>query len=306
MDSWRENHTFTVTHHENHDRRNEIQPCTDELKNEPKELDNDDDLVDDDEDRERLRIESCAKASCRVLCAAVYTKLPRELRDNIYARLNPDSRVNVPGKDKSWKLGSSLKRRKPFYCDAQYLGENVFKEFVENWYRTCEFQFKIENVSEPTWLPSFKTECSWLAGLLQKDLSWNTPIIPADIISRVRISFGPEDVRLGVGLGQGHLVAATKNLLNLKRGSHICLYMRWDFGDKRFWERAMTNSWRLSRIGEFAEMLLPITRLLDGAGYKTTVKCGDRRGPVFKHAELTTAAWVDKLEEIYPDAGNKA
>ena len=117
----------------------------------------------------RKLLEWHARANCLSLCDKV-SRLPRELRDQVYSHLTYEPRTymtdlsnEVKPREIRWrKFGrysenSELPRNPPVIgiktqtpehiWDAEYVGVSFLQEMIDNWYRTAEFWISI--IDEP-------------------------------------------------------------------------------------------------------------------------------------------------------------
>jgi len=127
-------------------------------------------------------LETYAKESCLELCAKLYSALPRELRDEVYAYVCIGNSVSV---NSDWGTTSSFITdatatdcwtRDPLgeahYWKTKYVGNDILKEMAQVWYSRSTFTF-----SGCTAMERFLTEDRWKMGLT-----------PGNLVRNVRVS----------------------------------------------------------------------------------------------------------------------
>lgn len=131
------------------------------------------------EKKMRELIEPHAQKSCRVLCAAMYNELPREIRDIIYTYVHVQNTIYVGPEYLHANKRPATADPDAHYWNADYLGSEIQREIVENWYRTTLFYFY---------------DKSHNAEVIQQFLvtdQWGLGIRPHDFICRVKFELGP-------------------------------------------------------------------------------------------------------------------
>ncbi|KAH7071444.1 hypothetical protein BKA63DRAFT_605477 [Paraphoma chrysanthemicola] len=147
------------------------------------------------QNRANKHLEAIGQAECSVLTNAIYTTLPRELRDTIYRCILEDRPFKLNGRLDVTNNGVSCPDRalgakflwKPHSCekgictlhyfDESYMCTEVRREFIEAWLSTRHFVFG-KGLQH---LPDFLNSDRWAIGCRVKDF-----------ISRLKISFPQE------------------------------------------------------------------------------------------------------------------
>jgi hypothetical protein len=107
--------------------------------------------------KENNALKALAKAECYSLCNRVTTQLPREVRDMIYHHLSTSPKEHITREyfrstmDPETKLHTYDTARwkainhPEHFWDVKYVGQNFFRELVENYYYTSTFSFGDED-----------------------------------------------------------------------------------------------------------------------------------------------------------------
>jgi hypothetical protein len=132
-----------------------------------------------------------AKIDCRKLCNTVYRTLPREIRDMIYGYIHPGSTMKVFSHNKHGGWGNNVKpsyfrfdseagwrldclsHPRDHLWSADSLGDDMFPELVEQYYRATHFEFG----DQYDLIPRFQFTDQWGLGT-----------IPADYVTNAKVS----------------------------------------------------------------------------------------------------------------------
>ncbi|KAF2728143.1 hypothetical protein EJ04DRAFT_110093 [Polyplosphaeria fusca] len=248
-------------------------------------------------------IHSFAQASCRELCDKVFKKLPRELRDIIYAYLIPHGVGIAVRRSKSDTKDSPSYFTRPslsnagrghlaveHYWDPTYVAKNMTREIAEVWYASCHFILKDD---DPVLLSMF----------LEQD-RWNMDIVPEKLFRSVEMpviwELKPNQMMRGGVYASGEDVCADLDLLfRLRKGAKIVL-------DVRSVERKVFAAFQgLSHrnnsepdkmdLIHTCEALFPLVPRLHANGYEVEVRFGAKIVGRPEEWGLDIKAWIEKL-----------
>ncbi|KAF2870543.1 hypothetical protein BDV95DRAFT_63236 [Massariosphaeria phaeospora] len=225
-----------------------------------------------------------AKASCLVLCQQIRDHFPREIRDLIYEHLSTEDGIRVQGFYGSWRKEyprydppfSLVAMPRRHFMDAAYVGPDLLKELVENWYRTSTFV-----ISDPI--------TSGILTLLCSDV-WGLGLRPRDLLTRVVIQFSccgtysrPDALLRNLGL-----------LVKFGTRTHLAI---------RFPRIYVPRPWCCGKYqkcgGGYAYhfgKILPVLRRLRDGGYKFCVSIQESHTLCSAYGSgLSLEAWLERL-----------
>jgi hypothetical protein len=132
-----------------------------------------------------------AKIDCRKLCNTIYRTLPREIRDMIYGYIHPGSTMKVFSHSKDGEWGNDIKpsyfrfdseagwrldclsHPRDHLWTADSLGDDIFPELLEQYFRATHFEFG----DQYDLIPRFQFTDQWGLGTT-----------PADYVTNVKVS----------------------------------------------------------------------------------------------------------------------
>ncbi|KAF2870160.1 hypothetical protein BDV95DRAFT_608173 [Massariosphaeria phaeospora] len=149
----------------------ELIPDQDELEDEELRIDKKLQVVTKEAD---LQIELYSTALLTPLCALIYTKLPRELRDLVYSHLvhKADTKLRVVRTYRYFNTDMQL--AEDFEWDPKCVGAATRREMVQYWYAISKFKVEIDDYK-------------LLDRLLEED-QWGLGLCPRDYITNIKIA----------------------------------------------------------------------------------------------------------------------
>ncbi|KAH7074222.1 hypothetical protein FB567DRAFT_611128, partial [Paraphoma chrysanthemicola] len=154
-------------------------------------------------------LESFAKLDCHQFCDTVYRAFPREIRDIIYGFIHPGEELSVieppPGEEDEWGCyqlrtyfdftsepdwravtRKNVEKSDMSYLhmwDAECMGDKVFQELVEYYFRFMHFNFG----AELCLIPQFQINDQWSIGKT-----------PSDFVTNIEVSVDFRGFNVGV------------------------------------------------------------------------------------------------------------
>jgi len=237
-------------------------------------------------------------AVCRVIGPAMYTTLPREIRDMVYEYLTPhqlditlrpcypcadSDLLHVFGEDTEYRLYFDPRPRTrddevcpEYYWRDDIIGREAAYELMEAWYRNSIFNMRAEWIEDdwPTkWLNTLLNNDRFAAGLRPRKLIANFAF---DVLVR-----GAEEAEFDT-LWQKNVFKAMESLFLLKEGTRIQISV-------------MFQGCRdeVAGLRQFLNRIRPAFLRLRNLGYRCTIKIIKRR---LKLLHEIVEEWVQELE----------
>jgi hypothetical protein len=188
--------------------------------------------------KEQEACQTLAKAECTQLCDRIITQLPRELRDMVYHHLSTRSEERISRKhyrstmDPQTRMyaydadRSRVTHYPEHYWDASYVGNDFYRELVENYYRTSTFVFGDDSGLMERFLHTDQLKLGYAPQELVSKIEVRLNAITHDRTSCIGYMFGcatkPERLQAALGEIQG-----------LRPGSSICVHLSTQARDEK-------------------------------------------------------------------------
>jgi hypothetical protein len=250
-------------------------------------------LVDEDHIRENL--EPYSKAISRHFCEKIVTRLPLELRSIIYENLITPDYIYV-GPQYLMNTGRPCENdRDAHFWSADYVGEAMFIELVQCWYRVSLFYF---------WDKAHNIE------VIERFMAcdrWGLDITPHEHLSRVRFDLSDRDTHTPL-----HMSPTTK-CIPQNYAMTLCAPLR-SFAKFRFPNRVRflirihtlgsleSNCFHDDTLHETLEELLSNLRVFRAGGHRFDVQWSEAGNLGFGSADctLSTEVWQREIAKVSP------
>ncbi|KAI4662982.1 uncharacterized protein J4E79_004294 [Alternaria viburni] len=240
-------------------------------------------------------------AVCRVIGPAMYTTLPREIRDMVYEYLTPHQlditlrpcypcaesdllhvvdHVNPKYFDYDLYFAPQPRSQDDWLCPEHYWRDNIIspgvaQELMEAWYRNSTFNMWADWICEG-W------PAEWLNTLLNND-RFGAGLRPREMITKfafeVQISYWRGEID---SHWQKSLMEALDSLFSLKEATQIDLSVRCGFGEDP-----------MAALRAFLVLIRPAFLRLQKLGYRCTIRTVRRKPNPFSKV---IGEWVQELE----------
>ncbi|KAF2250209.1 hypothetical protein BU26DRAFT_564086 [Trematosphaeria pertusa] len=225
-------------------------------------------------------VETYGKLSCRAICEPFPTKLPRELRDEVYDLLVGEAGPALM-KSLMWTLNYNAKDipfrsetvQLRFIANPDFVSQPVAKEIAEQWYRKMRFGIRHHEFEQFT-----------------RYDAWGQGLKPAELVNHVQIAVDERDCELLRG-----------RLVLLRRFKPSCRVIIWIRSNSLYWDRDYAWSDQKSeRLIEGLEPLIRGLRECNDAGRNLEVWWGynDQRRVDLTIVECSKDGWLKKIREV--------
>ncbi|KAI4620390.1 hypothetical protein J4E80_004916 [Alternaria sp. BMP 0032] len=232
-----------------------------------------------------------AKAECMPLSKMVQSKLPRELRDMVYAHLLPRETYIVwyPAHKREW-----IRFLRKSSCDhlfmEGYLSFDIMKEIVELWYERSTFVvlgYSYGSGSDPK-------RASRALDFLDDD-SWSLDI---DVRQHIRHIYIRLEYTGDVHVNVIQLAADLRRLTSLGASARVILQLRcMDF------PYATLAGQQLIKLVTELQVVFPVLEELVKRGKKVIVNVKGHDVFEVKLEKLNAQSWVSQLSKVLSDKG---
>ncbi|KAF2729702.1 hypothetical protein EJ04DRAFT_580429 [Polyplosphaeria fusca] len=244
------------------------------------------------------------RSKCHAFCSAMCKRLPREVRDLVYDRMLPPDPV-LYGSTIGFNMPIlSLIGRRERYWDQEYVGEPMWHEISQAFYRTCELRFEASSHGDLARFFATKDifDTELLLGDLVTRLHVNTSF---STLTRRSLTWGTD----WLDLNPAHDVFddIKNGILALDRRIQVCISCNPNvgkFAPRPPWESYFDSSsehtrrqWRMKAWRRAFEILIDPLGGLQDVGH--TVLLGtDEKYFCLDTVERSVQAWVGALEKV--------
>jgi hypothetical protein len=245
------------------------------------------------EDHVRGNLVPYSKAISRHFCEKIVTRLPLELRSIIYEDLITPDYIYV-GRQYLTNMGRPCENdRDAHFWSADYVGEAMFIELAQCWYRVSLFYF---------WDKAHNTE------VIERFMAcdrWGLDIQPHEHLSRVRFDLSDRDTHTPFHMGP------TTKCIPQDYATTLCAPLR-SFTQFRFPNRVRflirihtlgsleSNCFHDDTLLETLEELLSDLRVFRAGGHRFNVQWSEASNLEFESADCTLSAevWQRDMEKV--------
>jgi hypothetical protein len=238
---------------------------------------------------EQEACQTLAKAECTQLCSSVMTQLPRELRDMVYQNLStrPEERISrehfrstLDPQTRIYAYDSARARATHYpehYWDASYVGHDMYRELVENYYRTSTFVFDDDSGLIERFLDTDQLKLGYAPQQLVSKIEVHLNAMTYDRTSCIGYMFGcatkPERLR-----------AALEGVRGMRYGASIVVHLSTQARDEKA---------REGQVEAGCAALVPGLREARELGYEVRLIV-DRK----MHIDLDDSCWTEHEDAI--------
>ncbi|KAF2653799.1 hypothetical protein K491DRAFT_680258 [Lophiostoma macrostomum CBS 122681] len=220
-------------------------------------------------------IERYAKISCLQICQRLFTRFPRELRDEIYQYLLPQGSTFHPDtKPHDWAdhdpddfaHRSSEMFRRDYFFDAEYVGTDVLQELAEHSYGALRFVFTVHNYRYPETI-------SWLGQVDRHGIRRGDFIDKVAIYINEGDEFSTEELEKAFGYQAGY---SKRTSIQLRLSTMEREYDGfWQDSDESDTEAFLEDAYAV----DYIKKLYPMIQGLRSAGHKIEIFCREGDSP---------------------------